>query len=84
MRRMVFATIVLVMSTLAGSGLAQPPQPTGEIRRIVTTLDASGKAVAMVDGTVPLIRSPRTGNSSANVWVTEMYPPDFAWVAFSK
>jgi len=79
MRRIVFATILLIVLTLAGSGLAQPPQQTGEIRRIVTTLDGSGKAVAMVDGMVPLIKSPRTGNSSANIWVTETYPPDFAW-----
>jgi hypothetical protein len=68
--------LLVALLTLPGSGLAQ--QPTSEIRRVVTTLNPSGKAVAMIEGVVPLARNPRTTNSAVNIWVTEKYPPDFS------
>src|SRR5690348_6167209 len=60
----------------AGSVAAQPP----EVRRVVTKLDASGKAVVMFDGEVALatLRSP---NPASEMWVTPGSPPDFSWTA---
>lgn len=79
MKRTPLLAVLAGVMALAGSSLAESPQQTGEFRRIVTTLDASGKAIAMFDGIIPLAKSPRGGASSANVWVTDKYPPDFAW-----
>jgi mannose-6-phosphate isomerase-like protein (cupin superfamily) len=59
-------------AALAGSALAQQP----EVRRVVTALDASGKAVVMIDERTPLT-TPRPPNSAANVWVTSTSLPDF-------
>lgn len=52
-------------------------QKTGQIRRVVTMLDASGKAVIMSDSVVPL-PMPRPPNASANMWVTDKSLPDFS------
>jgi len=62
----------IVGAALAGSALAQQP----EVRRVVTALDASGKAVVMIDERTPLT-APRPPNSAANVWVTSTSLPDF-------
>jgi mannose-6-phosphate isomerase-like protein (cupin superfamily) len=45
-----------------------------EIRRVVTGLDESNKAIVVFDSDVPLTsRSP--GIASANLWITDSYPP---------
>jgi mannose-6-phosphate isomerase-like protein (cupin superfamily) len=62
---------------LAGSVAAQQPP---EVRRVVTKIDASGKAVAMFDGQVQLT-SFRSPNPASEMWVTENSPPDFSWTA---
>ena len=59
---------------LAGSVVAQQPP---EIRRVVTKLDASGKAVVMIDERTHLT-APRPPNYAANVWVTDKSLPDFS------
>ena len=61
---------------LAGSVLAQQP----EVRRVVTALDASGKAVVLIDERTRLT-APRPPNYAANVWVTDKSPPDFTSTA---
>ena len=49
-----------------------------EIRRVVTTIDSSGKSSALLDGTVPLTTNP-TGELFVPIWVTEASPADFSW-----
>src|SRR5258708_20098869 len=60
---------------LAGSVAAQQPS---EVRRVVTKIDSSGKAVVMLDGQVQLT-SFRSPNPASEMWVTESSPPDFSW-----
>ena len=48
-----------------------------EIRRVVTGLDEHEKAIVVFDSCVPLAsRSP--GVASANLWITETYPPSLS------
>ena len=61
---------------LAGSVVAQQPP----VRRVVTKIDSSGKAVVMFDGKVQLM-SFRSPNPASEMWVTEGSPPDFSWMA---
>ena len=62
----------LVVTT---SAVAQSKAP--EVRRVVTALDANGRAVAMADGAVPLT-SLRSPNPAGEMWVTSQYPPDYS------
>jgi mannose-6-phosphate isomerase-like protein (cupin superfamily) len=61
-------------AALAGSVLAQQAP---EARRVVTKLDASGKAVVMIDERTRLT-APRPPNYAANIWVTSNSLPDFS------
>src|SRR5213075_361944 len=61
----------------AGYVLAQQ-KPVTDIRRVVTKLDASGKAVVMIDEKTKL-SAPRPPNLVANLWVTDKSLPDFSW-----
>jgi mannose-6-phosphate isomerase-like protein (cupin superfamily) len=45
-----------------------------DIRRVVTGLDANNKAVVLFDSRLPLAPRP-SGVASANVWITDSYPP---------
>jgi len=49
-----------------------------EIRRVVTKLDPSGKAVVMIDERTKLV-APRPPNLVANIWVADKAQPDFSW-----
>src|SRR5258707_12158620 len=62
---------------LAGSVAAQQPP---EVRRVVTKIDASGKAVVMLDGQGQLT-SFRSPNPASEMWGTESSPPAFSWTA---
>ena len=62
---------------LAGSVAAQQPP---EVRRVVTKIDSSGKAVVMFDGAVQL-KSFRSPNPAGEMWVTDKSLPDFNWSA---
>ena len=66
-----------VALVLAGSVAAQPPP---EVRRVVTKIDSSGKAVVMFDGSVQL-KSFRSPNPAGEMWVTDKSLPDFNWSA---
>jgi mannose-6-phosphate isomerase-like protein (cupin superfamily) len=48
-----------------------------DIRRVVTKLDAAGKAVVMIDERTALER-PRGPTYVGNLWVTEASPPDYS------
>jgi mannose-6-phosphate isomerase-like protein (cupin superfamily) len=67
---------IIAGAALAGPVLAQQP----EVRRVVTALDASGKAVVMIDERTRLT-APRPPNYAANVWVTGTSLPDFTSTA---
>jgi naringenin degradation protein FdeH len=62
-----------VAAVLSGSVMAQQAP---EVRRVVTKLDASGKAVVMIDERTRLT-APRPPNYAANIWVTSTNLPDF-------
>jgi len=63
----------------AGYVLAQQNEAP-QVRRVVTKLDESGKAVVMLDERLPMsgVRPP---NYVANIWVTEKSLADFSWTA---
>ncbi len=75
-RPLAYATLALA---LFGAGYVVAQQkPAPEIRRVVTKLDASGKAVVMIDEKTKL-GAPRPPNLVANLWVTDKSLPDFSW-----
>ena len=65
-------------AALFGAGYVVAQQKAPEIRRVVTKLDPSGKAVVMLDERTPLVR-PRGPAYVGNLWVTEASPPDLSW-----
>src|SRR5262249_30748920 len=80
MKKMVTVTIFLAAGTAlvsAGYVLGQQ-KPAPDVRRVVTKLDESGKAVVMIDERTRLA-TPRPPNAAANVWVTDKSLPDFSW-----
>lgn len=70
--------LAVVGAALAGTACVTAAQTQApEVRRVVTKLDASGKAVVMFDGRVPL-SGERPPNYVANMWVTDTSLPDFS------
>ena len=67
---------VVLGLVLLGAGSAAAQQAP-EVRRVVTKLDSSGKAVVMIDEGTRLT-APRPPNYAANIWVTDKSPPDFS------
>ncbi len=51
---------------------------TFEIRRVVTTHDAQGKAVVMVDAPADKPTSRRAGHQSQLIWMTDATPSDLS------
>jgi hypothetical protein len=78
-RKMVTVTIFLAGAGLVGAGyvLGQQKQAP-EVRRVVTKLDESGKAMVMFDSRLQLT-APRPPNYAANLWITDKSLPDFSW-----
>jgi mannose-6-phosphate isomerase-like protein (cupin superfamily) len=64
--------------SLAAMLLIGPAAHASDIRRVVTGLDASNKAVVMFDSRMPLQRGPY-GLNSTNLWVTNSYPLGFSF-----
>ena len=48
-----------------------------DIRRVVTTLDANDRSTTLFDSNVPLLVG-KSGNGSANLWVTNSSPAGFS------
>jgi mannose-6-phosphate isomerase-like protein (cupin superfamily) len=66
-------------AALASAGFVIAQQkPAPEVRRVVTKIDASGKAVVMFDAKVQL-KSFRSPNPAGEMWVTDKSLPDFNW-----
>ena len=70
--------LAVMGAMLIGAGSVSAQQKPPEVRRVVTGLDAAGKAVAMYDSAVPLT-SYRSPNPAAEMWVTDKSPPDLTW-----
>ena len=67
----------VVGAALASAGYVFAQQKEApDVRRVVTKLDASGKAVVMFDGKVQL-KSFRSPNPAGEMWVTDKSLPDF-------
>ena len=75
MKKTTMIAMLLAGVLAAGSVIAQTKAP--EVRRVVTALDANGRAVALADGPVPLT-SLRSPNPAGEMWVTDKYPPDYS------
>jgi len=75
--RNILWTLAAAALFCAGYVVAQQ-KPASEIRRVVTKLDPSGKAVVMLDERTKL-GAPRPPNLVANIWVTDKSLPDFSW-----
>jgi mannose-6-phosphate isomerase-like protein (cupin superfamily) len=81
MRLFVACSVLGIALLPAVPALAQQlQQKPAEVRRVVTKLDASGKAVVMFDSAVPL-KSMRSPNPAGDMWVTQSYPADFSSTA---
>jgi len=80
MKRIGILSLLAVAVVAAGPGSAQQDQQqkAPEVRRVVTKLDASDKAVVAFDSAVPL-KSFRSPNPAGDMWVTQNYPADFSW-----
>jgi naringenin degradation protein FdeH len=63
------ATLLCTTATFA--------QSNSEIRRVVTTIDAGGKAVVLTDTKLPM-KPGASPNPSANFWATEAGPADYS------
>ena len=72
MKRSLLAIVALI---IASGAVAQSKPP--EVRRVVTALDANGRAIALADGPVAL-KSLRSPNPAGEMWVTDKYPPDYS------
>jgi mannose-6-phosphate isomerase-like protein (cupin superfamily) len=77
MKSKILAVGLCGLLAAAGAACAQQQKPP-EVRRIVTGIDASGKAVALFDGAVALT-SFRSPNPASEMWITDKSPPDFSW-----
>ena len=77
MKRELLAACLCVLLAGTGAAFAQQQKPS-EIRRLVTGLDAAGKAVVLFDSSVALT-SFRSPNPATEMWITDKSPPDFSW-----
>lgn len=77
------AVLLTTIGLAQAIAFAQAPpsaqsQESNAIRRVVTKLDESGKAVVMFDDQLKLSR-PRPPNSNLDLWATQTGPADFSW-----
>jgi mannose-6-phosphate isomerase-like protein (cupin superfamily) len=76
MKHTIFTAALVAALISTGVAIAQSKPP--EVRRVVTTLDANGRAVMLADGPVAL-KSLRSPNPAGEMWVSDKYPPDYSW-----
>jgi len=78
MKRIALWPLLAALVVAAGPVAAQQSQgKPAEVRRVVTKLDASGKAVVMFDAAVAL-KSFRSPNPAGEMWVTSRSPVDYS------
>jgi mannose-6-phosphate isomerase-like protein (cupin superfamily) len=81
MRRIAFYGALATLAAgaaVAVTATAQTPTKTGELRRVVTKIDASGEAVVMSDEKVPLLAT-RSPNGVGEIWVTTKSPAQLSF-----
>jgi mannose-6-phosphate isomerase-like protein (cupin superfamily) len=70
MCRILWSFVIVVLSA--------SPIAASDIRRVVTGLDATNKAVVLFDSRLTLAAGPY-GITALNLWVTDSYPPGFVF-----
>lgn len=78
MRQSVVVCILAASMAMADSIVAQQPPVQPTVRRVITTLDNTGKAIVMSDGPV-VLRPERSRNPVGDLWITGKAPADFSW-----
>ena len=78
MKRVLVWSVAAAGLLAAGYAAGQQQPAPAQVRRVVTAIDTSGKAVALFDAAVPL-QSFRSPNPAGDIWVTQAYPADFNW-----
>src|SRR4030081_2704744 len=78
MKRVLVWSVAAAGLLAAGYAAGQQQPAPAQVRRVVTAIDTSGKAVALFDAAVPL-QSFRSPNPAGAIWVTQAYPVDFNW-----
>ena len=73
MKRLLIALSLVVVTGMAFAQDKKAP----EVRRVVTGIDASGKAVALFDSVVPL-KSLRSPNPAGEMWITNKSPTGYS------
>ena len=69
-RKLFWSTVMVVLGCSTGTA--------GDIRRVVTGLDAANKAVVLFDSRLTL-NTGKSGNPAANLWITDSSPPGFSF-----
>ena len=72
------ATVTLNRGRAPVEAQERPATKTGELRRVVTKLDASGRAVIMADSRIPLLAT-RSPNGVGEIWVTQNGPAELSF-----
>ncbi|HEX9464679.1 MAG TPA: cupin domain-containing protein [Alphaproteobacteria bacterium] len=73
-----FSSFLCAVVLCSGAAFAQ--SSNSEIRRVVTTIDAGGKAVVLTDSQLAM-KPGASPNPAANVWATESGPADYSFTA---
>jgi naringenin degradation protein FdeH len=69
LQKIIWSAIVLALACCTAAA--------SEIRRVVTAVDASNKAVVLFDSQLTL-KPGGSGNPAANLWITDSSPPGFS------
>jgi mannose-6-phosphate isomerase-like protein (cupin superfamily) len=69
MRRILWLFVIVVLSSTSAAA--------SDIRRVVTGIDATNKAVVLLDNRLTLVQGPY-GITSVNLWLTDSYPPGYS------
>jgi naringenin degradation protein FdeH len=69
-RKIFWSIVTLMLACSTGSA--------ADVRRVVTGIDASNKAIALFDSRLTL-NPGKSGNPAANLWITDSSPPGFSF-----
>jgi len=78
MKRVLALTVAAAVLIAAGYAAGQQTQKPAEVRRVVTTIDKTGKAVVLFDSAIPMKTQP-VPVARGDIWMTQSYPIDFSW-----
>src|ERR1700737_4081030 len=69
-RRIFWSIVTLTLACSTASA--------ADVRRVVTGIDASNKAIVLFDSRLTL-NPGKSGNPAANIWITDSSPPGFSF-----